>query len=338
MASVPIAIWETLHSHELEYKLLDGSLTARPVQSNLKSGDPFEPSSTPFHLSVVADVLKTKHNIMPISDAELIDMRLVGLGSSAQVYRAKWHGTNVAVKRLNNLSESLNTDTAVQLFVKEIKLWSQLKHPCIVEFFGVTPTLSIVMEYMQHGNLKSLLSKRPLASATLTKLASQIAIAMDFLHSKNVIHRDLNPNNVMVTGPIDQLQAKLADFGLSTLKQETLKRTSTVGTPIYAAPEVLSSSVFTEKSDVYSFGLTLWFMENIKDPFEKVHTPHQLITAVVMHKERPSLRGCVLFPALIKKCWDDDPAKRPTSTEVVDAIQAVLNPHSASAPRAPSQP
>lgn len=335
MATVPIVIWEILHSRELEYKLLDGSLTTRPVQSNLTSDSSVVPSSTPFHLSVVADVLKTKHNIMPISDAELVDMRLVGLGSSAQVYRARWHGTNVAVKRLNNLSESLNTDAAIQSFVKEIKLWSQLKHPCIVEFFGVTPMLSIVMEYMQHGNLKSLLSKRPLASGTITKLASQIAIAMDFLHSKNVIHRDLNPNNVMVTGPLDKLQAKLADFGLSTLKQETLKRTSTVGTPIYAAPEVLSSSVFTEKSDVYSFGLTLWFMENIKDPFEDVHTPHQLITAVVMRKERPSLRGCVLFSTLISKCWDNDPAKRPTSSEIVDAIQAVLNPPSASQP--PSQ-
>lgn len=337
MASIPIAIWETLHSHELEYKHLDGSLMARPVQSNLSGSNSMVPSSTPFHLSVVADVLKTKHNIMPISDAELVGMRLVGLGSSAQVYRAKWHGTNVAVKRLNDLSESLNTDNAVQLFVKEIKLWSQLKHPCIVEFFGVTPTLSIVMEYMQHGNLRSLLSKRPLASATIIRLASQIAIAMDFLHSKNVIHRDLNPNNVMVTGPIDQLQAKLADFGLSTLKRETLKRTSTVGTPIFAAPEVLSSSVFTEKSDVYSFGLTLWFMENIKDPFGSVTTPHQLFVAVVMHKERPSLSGCVLFPTLIQKCWDDDPAKRPTSTEVVDAIQAVLNPQAASAPHVPSR-
>ena len=337
MASVPIAIWATLHSHELEYKLLDGSLTAYPVQSNLKSGDPFDPSPTPFHLSVVADVLKTKHNIMPISDAELVDMRFVGGGSSAQVYRAKWHGTNVAVKRLRRLSESLNTDTKIQSFAKEIKLWSQLKHPCIVEFFGVTPTLSIVMEYMQQGNLRDLLSKRPLASTTLTKLASQIAIAMDFLHSKNVLHRDLNPNNIMVTGPIDQLQAKLADFGMSTLKQEALKRTVTVGTPVFAAPEVLGACVFTEKSDVYSFGLTLWFMENIKDPFEKVSTTQQLFSAVVIHKERPSLKGCVLFPTLIQKCWDEDPAKRPTSTEIVDAIQAILNPHAAPAPRASSR-
>ena len=315
IASVPVIIYLVM-----KIKIIRLKPPAAPAAGTVKTDE----LSGASNIDIVTKVLKSQHNIMLISDEELTNMRLIGRGSFAIVFRAKWHGTDVAVKRLDNLAEILRNDP--QLFEKEIKLWSQLKHPCIVEFFGITYKLSLVMEFMEHGSLRNLLKKRPLASSTRIKLATQVAIAMDFLHSKGVIHRDLNPNNVMVTGPYGQLDAKLADFGLSTAKENPLQ-TTTVGTPIYAAPEVLRSSIFNEKTDVYSLALTLWFIETIKDPFSDCRTAQDLVAAVISRQERPSLVGCVLFPDIIQRCWAEDPDERPSGPEIVSALQALLVPH-----------
>jgi len=274
--------------------------------------------------SIVTDVLKTQHNITPISDSELIMKRPIGRGSSAAVSLAQWHGTDVAVKVLVNLDKSFMSDEKIQQFAKEIKLWSQLKSSYIVQFFGVTPMLSIVMEYMEHGNLRCLMRERPLASQTRKRLALHIATGMEFLHHIDVIHRDLNPNNIMVTGPFNQLQAKIADFGLSKKKDDT-DEIPVVGTPVYAAPEVLKSYTFSEKSDVYSFGLTLWFMENIQHPFNEIKTWGQLME-VADNNRRPNDDKCSLFRELIRQCWDADPERRPNSSQIVEYLQRLIEP------------
>ena len=183
--------------------------------------------------SLIVSVLNQKHNVTRILESELTNSTLVGIGSSARVVKATWHGTVVAVKIINNIKiKPEENNAAVGQFTKEITMWSRLKHPCIVEFFGVTPKMSIVMEYMEHGSLKALMHHKHLDDETRLNITIHVAIALNFLHSNNIIHRDLNPNNVMITGPLDKLQAKLADFGLSTFKQEELKKTLTVGTPV----------------------------------------------------------------------------------------------------------
>lgn len=101
----------------------------------------------PYHMQATADVLATAHNIPCIKRDELCEFALVGTGSSAKVYRAKWHGTTVAVKQLHNPLE-LSLDTVVKELAEEIKLWSQLKHPHVVQFLGMTPDLWLVMEFM----------------------------------------------------------------------------------------------------------------------------------------------------------------------------------------------
>jgi hypothetical protein len=111
----------------------------------------------PFHVAVSWDILTTTHNIPTVPANDLHGFRLVGSGSSARVYRAYWRGTVVAVKQMHNAVELDLASTIVQDLASEIKLWSQLKHPHIVQFLGVTPELWLVIEFMERGSLKSLM-------------------------------------------------------------------------------------------------------------------------------------------------------------------------------------
>ena len=79
-----------------------------------------------------------------------------------------------------------------------------------------------------------------------------------------------------------------------------------------AAPEVLSHGTFTTKSDVYAFGLTLWFVETEEDPLSNIRNQFELIRAVVMDNQRPSISKCTMLPDLIQWCWQNDSADRPT--------------------------
>lgn len=284
-----------------------------------------EPTSArqPFHMQAMADVLGTAHSIPCIRREELDEFALVGSGSSAKVFRAKWHGTVVAVKQLHNPLE-LSLDTVVKEVAEEIKLWSQLKHPHVVQFLGMTPDLWLVMEFMEHGSLKTLMRRRQIPPDMRIRLLFQVALAIDYLHSRKVIHRDLNPNNIMVSGPMRDLQAKVADFGLSRMEQALLQHTKSVGTPVYASPEVLYGGLFTPKSDSYSFGLTLWFVETSEEPFEDVHSHFELIEAVVKNKRKPNPARCTMFPELVASCTQEDPEQRPTFSSIASQLQAGL--------------
>jgi serine/threonine protein kinase len=271
----------------------------------------------------MADVLGTAHNIPCIQREELDEFALVGSGSSAKVFRAKWRGTTVAVKQLHNPLE-LSLDTVVKEVAGEIKLWSQLKHPHVVQFLGMTPDLWLVMEFMEHGSLKTLMRRKQIPPDMRIRLLFQVSLAMDYLHSRKVVHRDLNPNNIMVSGPMRDLQAKVADFGLSRMEQALLQHTKSVGTPVYAAPEVLYGGLFTPKSDSYSFGLTLWFVETGEEPFDDIRSHFELIEAVVKSKRKPDAARCSLFPDLVVQCTSDDPERRPTFSSIAGQLQAGL--------------
>jgi len=237
---------------------------------------------------------------------------------------------------------------------------------------------------MDRGSLRSLMKQRQLASNTRLRLLMQVALAMDYLHSRKVIHRgwlcfhpffsrshsrahshktkshvykhtaDLNPNNIMVTGPYENLQAKVADFGLSRLG-EALFHTKTVGTvcgfllldpppppsfllsislhylfscllqPVFAAPEVLVSGSFSPKSDSYSFGVTMWFAETEEEPFADLQSHFELVQAVVKNGTRPDITKCILLPELITSCWHQDPARRPAFAAIATTLQKYLH-------------
>jgi serine/threonine protein kinase len=296
-------------------------------------------SFEPFFLACAREVLSTTQYLPLLEAPELEGMELIGVGSSAKVYRATWRGVTVAVKQLHCPIE-LSMDTMVTELANEIKLWSQLIHPHIVQFLGVTRELWLIMEFMEHGTLRNVVVRANPATPLHHRimLMHHVALAMGYLHGRNVVHRDLNPNNVMVTGTETSLEAKLADFGLSRIEAANLSKTSSVGTPVYSAPEVLSRGLYSAKSDVYSFGLTLWFALNREEPFANLKNPFELVRAVSVEKRRPPVGLVPDLRDLVESCWTEDPATRPDFELISSVIKDYLSYESKCPPATYSTP
>lgn len=283
-----------------------------------------------FFLQCTKEVLSTAQSMPVLDKRELLDLTMIGEGSSARVYRATWHNVNVAVKQLKHPME-LAMDSMVSELANEIILWSQLSYPSIVQFLGVTQDLWLVMEFMEHGTLANVvLRPEPglvLADDDLVELMLQASRGMEYLHSRTIIHRDLNPNNIMITGPATRLEAKLADFGLSRISAAaaaSLRQTRSVGTPTYCAPEVLVDSAFSFKSDVFGFGMSLWFALEHQDPFPDARDQFDIQSMVAFHNQRPHPVANPELQAIIAQCWQQDPAARPLFPEVSSALEHYL--------------
>ena len=268
---------------------------------------------------------------MPVvEEQDLKNMSPLGSGSSAIVFKATWHNAVVAVKQMKVPMEYA-MDTMVTELGHEIVLWSQLSYPYIVQFFGVTRKLWLVMDYMEHGTLADVVTKNEmnLSEEDVVVLMWQASRGMEYLHARSIIHRDLNPNNIMITGPRTKLVAKLADFGLSRVNRNTadLTRTKSVGTPMYSAPEVLDRSLHSFKSDVFSFGMSLWFAIKRKHPFLNAHDFFDLRRRLVTEHERPEPVDDPALQKIISWCWDDVPNSRPTFRQVSADLEAYLKDH-----------
>lgn len=168
-----------------------------------------------------------------------------------------------------------------EMLKRELVIMSKLKHANIVQFIGATQIegqpFSILMEFVGGGSLKDLLRRQTLSENFRFKLAIDIARGMSFLHSNNIYHRDLKPDNILVVSsdPSANVNLKITDFGTSRTfshsevgmgtvefasKKNNLKITKGVGTFAYACPEIIrgDSGYIIEKADVYSFGISYY--------------------------------------------------------------------------------
>ncbi|MEZ4336743.1 MAG: serine/threonine-protein kinase [Sandaracinaceae bacterium] len=190
--------------------------------------------------------------------------RLLGQGAMGSVYlgRDLQLDRAVAIKTVRHLDlEEARLRTFIERFRNEARAAARLSHPSIVAVYdvgeddGVGPYL--VFEYVPGSSLKQILRGRgPLAPEDAVRLARQIANAIDTAHQAGVIHRDVKPDNILVSAGGD---AKLADFGVARVPDAALtKEGQFLGTPCYAAPETLGSGVYGESTDLFSFAAVLY--------------------------------------------------------------------------------
>ncbi|KAB5560970.1 hypothetical protein DKX38_005927 [Salix brachista] len=226
---------------------------ATPSIANYKSG--IDKSSTYFGVRVFSyNELEEATNCFDSS-------KQLGDGGFGTVYHGLLRdGSEVAVKRLY---ES-NMRRAVQ-FMNEIKILAQLRHRNLVELHGCTSRhgreLLLVYEYIPNGTVADHLHGRQSNSGLLPwpvrmSIAIETACALAYLHSSDVIHRDVKTDNILLG---NDFHVKVADFGLSRLFPTDVTHVSTApqGTPGYVDPEYYQCYHLTNKSDVYSFGVVL---------------------------------------------------------------------------------
>lgn len=254
-----------------------------------------------------------------VSDIQLD--RIIGSGGGATVYQGVWNRTPVAVKQLY---EALDEREAHH-FYDELNALHSLRHPNIITLYGgfISPSgrASIVLELASRGALCSVLYD-PLLEITAQikkKIVVETIRALNVLHSHSppYIHRDLKPGNILIT---DDWSAKLADFGLAKKVNATL--TTQQGTVKWMAPEVLQGAPYTTSADIYSFALIAWeviMQENILADF-KFNSVVEV--QVVNHNARPPLEGRfpLVLRSIISRCWDANPAKRPSANDVIEEL------------------
>jgi len=150
------------------------------------------------------------------------------------------------------------------------------------------------------------------------KVLSGIIRGMVYMHGRKpepIIHRDLSTNNILVA---DDCSARIADFGLSRIKESDYDMTGRVGCIPWMAPEVFKCCPYNEKADVFSFGMVLYEIFTGQLPCQNM-APEQFVTLITYENYRPPLRSPSIkneIPSawcdIITACWHSDPKTRPS--------------------------
>lgn len=262
-------------------------------------------------------------------------MEKIGDGGMSVVYKAKCHVLNrfVAIKVLKQEFES-DQDLLLK-FDKEAKAAASLQHPNIVNIYDVGQDRGyhfIVMELVSSQTLKDFIKRQDvfLRNYQIVHIAHQIAEAMQAAHDKGIIHRDIKPQNILIT---EDGKIKVADFGIArAVTSATLVNTNeAIGSVHYASPEQSRGGFVDKRSDIYSFGILLYELATGRVPFEG-DTP---ITIALKHLKElvvpPSLVNMSLNPTIermILKAIEKDPNRRFQSVyEMLELLEQLsLNP------------
>lgn len=253
-----------------------------------------------------------------IQDYEILEH--LGKGGFAHVYRARCSRTGlfVAIKMIDKaLMASAGMIGRVR---QEVTIHSRLKHPAILElytFFEDAHYVYLVLELAHNGELAKhfKLGTRGLSEKAAADILRQVLSGVLYLHTHNIIHRDLSLNNLLLT---KDLNVKIADFGLATqLNGPDEKHVTMCGTPNYISPEVASRDLHGLPADVWGIGCMLYTLLVGSPPFHTQHvktTLNRVINADYKIPYELSHQAQDLLQKLLCK----DPSKRISLKGIMD--------------------
>ena len=256
----------------------------------------------------------------------------IARGGMATVYRARQKsiGRDVAIKVLP--AKFTHDKTFIERFNREVEVISQLQHPHILPIydFGEYEEMPyIVMAYIAGGTLTDRIVNGPIPPAEVARMVHQIADALDFAHSRGIVHRDFKPGNVLLD---ERGNTYLADFGLAKITESSSDITGTmiIGTPDYMAPEQARSGDITGSVDVYALGVTIYQMLTGQAPYEAPTAAGLLVAHITepipdIRVSRPDLPDVV--QTVVEQSLAKEPEKRYASSGVlaIDLEKALAN-------------
>ena len=264
-----------------------------------------------------------------LSDFKII--KELGKGSYGTVYTVKSNiNSNIYVMKKMELNH-LNPRQQIECY-REVSILKQVDHKNIIKYYSSfleKEVLYIIMEYAELGDLYSLIKhykkhSKYFSELDLWKISSEILTGLDYLHSHNIIHRDIKCLNLFIT---KDRHIKIGDLGVSSMTSngDHLHYTR-VGTPLYISPELVKQKPYDYKTDIWSFGCSLYHLACLEPPFmggNLIVLGNNIVKGVP--KALPTQYSNELRN-FVDKMLEKKAEKRPSAKEALDMIpKGVLN-------------
>lgn len=256
----------------------------------------------------------------------------IGAGGMSDVYKAKDQilGRCVAIKVLKQ--EFSEDSSFVTKFRAEAQSAAGLEHPNIVNIYDVgseNGMYYIVMEHIEGITLKTYIEKKgQLSFKESASIAIQIARGIEAAHNKNIIHRDIKPQNIIIS---TEGKVKVTDFGIAKATSSNTISSDVMGSVHYASPEQARNGYIDKRSDIYSLGIVMFEMVTGRVPFDGDTTVAVALQHLQEEIAKPSMYAPELpisFEQIILKCTQKTPDRRYQTIEELlsDLRRSLTNP------------
>lgn len=280
--------------------------------------------NTPHHQS------KQSPKKINISDVQIDKSKPLGEGGYGIVYKGTYRGTSVAIKNVFDHPDSTDSFNSDQIIL--MTELQKLKAPHIIQLYAYTSIhlpYYLIMPLMENGSLYSHISNeehQPFDMSLRYTILISVAKALAFMHHLLTIHCDIKPDNVLLD---KHFKPYLSDFDsaqkLISDKPGENSITAHIGTRLYLAPEILTSSIYTKSSDVYAFTILLWETLAWKEAY--LNVPVKKVKQLVRAGDRMEIPA--EFPKKIKRLitfgWHQNPDNRPSIDEVQATLERQVN-------------
>ncbi|KAJ8470093.1 hypothetical protein OPV22_024436 [Ensete ventricosum] len=247
--------------------------------------------------------------------------KLIGSGTFGNVYEAtnRHNGALCAMKEVNIIPDDAKSAECLKQLEQEIRFLSQFKHPNIVQYYGsetIANRLYIYLEYVHPGSINKYVRQYcgAISESVVRNFTRHILNGLIYLHSKQIMHRDIKGANLLVdvNGVV-----KLADFGMAKHLSGAAPANSLKGSPFWMAPEMLQATMNKETGydlsvDIWSLGCTIIEMFTGKHPWNGLEGPQAMFK--VLNKDPPIPETLSnVGKDFVQRCFCRNPAERPTA-------------------------
>ena len=273
-------------------------------------------------------------------------------GGFGNVWRACVKGRKRQVLAYKQMKETAMEPDGEKYFMREVMAQARVSHPALLPLYGFIrdPENSVIItKWQENGSLDVLLREQKELFAWercyFAEVFFGVAHAMAYLHREHIIHRDLKPSNLFLN---EDYLPLVGDFGLARPLDDATELTWNVGTDMFKAPELLRSAGEPEqlesrreydgKVDVYAFGMMMYFLlskDHLNVTYRIAEGKKETLSlnknsdilrhlGFIVCGKRPEDRGEIpkCYMSLIKRCWSDEPADRPSFDEIVEILRS----------------